>query len=500
MPDTIFGSNGRLFSIEDGASPARVAEYHKRARAGAVSWGQGSLTPIRLPSDTQYGEFETVAIQRGGADLPSWNIEVMMDDAASAWLKLVRKGCSFDVHLNVGTCQNPRDFNGGWTFRRILEDAFPSSYDTNDMMVFDADADAPVLETIPISGEQIYDVKQIRPAEQAGDQATDEIVGIVVADAISCGACGAPSDGCSVVLAVTSGVTGSPGLPTEVLFTVDGGATWSETAVTSMALADLANDIASIGDYIVVTTASTDALHYALLADILTGTETWASITTGLDASGGPNKITTANPTASWISAEAGRIYFTADPTAGVTEQADGTLTSEDLAGIHALDEDNVVAVGASNVVLVTANGGATWTLVTGPAVGVALNTVWMRTSLEWLIGDAAGNLWYTVNAGTTWVAKTFPQSGSGQIRHIVFATKSVGYMAHDIATGPAGRILRTLDGGNSWYRLPEETSVTFPANDRVTALAACGYADPNVVYGGGLGDDGSDGFIVKVA
>lgn len=499
MPDPILGSNGRLFIIEDGASPSRAAEYYQYARAGAGSWGQGGLTPIRVPSDTQYGQFTTVAIQRGAADLPSWSIEVRMQEQASDWLKLVRKGCPFDVHLNVGSCQNPRDFNGGWTFRRILEEAYPSSYDFTDMGAFDADQDNPISETLPLSGTEMYDVKQIRPAEQAGDEATDEVVGITVADAISCGACGAPSDGCSVVLAVTSGVTGSPGLPTEVLYTQDGGATWSATNITSMGLGDIASDIASIGDYIVVTSNGADQWHYALLANILLGTETWTAVATGLDASGSPLKITTANPTNSWINGDGGRIYFMSDPTSGVTEQADGTLTAENQLAIDALDEDNVVSVGANNSVLVTANGGATWTLVTGPAVGVALNAIAVRSALEWLVGDAAGNLWYTVNAGSTWTAKAFPGSGGGVIRDIEFATKSVGYMSHDTAAN-LGRILRTLDGGSTWYVLPEESGVTFPANDRINALAACGYADPNVVYGGGLGDDAADGFIVKVA
>ncbi|KKL12512.1 hypothetical protein LCGC14_2534990, partial [marine sediment metagenome] len=70
-------------------------------------------------------------------------------------------------------------------------------------------------------------------------------------------------------------------------------------------------------------------------------------------------------------------------------------------------------------------------------------------------------------------------------------------YLAHS-AAGPAGRILRTIDGGYSWYVLPESTGV-MPANDFVTSLASVAEC-PNVVYGGGLGDTPPDGFLGKGA
>ena len=62
--------------------------------------------------------------------------------------------------------------------------------------------------------------------------------------------------------------------------------------------------------------------------------------------------------------------------------------------------------------------------------------------------------------------------------------------------TTPAGRILRTIDGGHSWYVTPEGNT-TIPANDRVNMLAPC-EADVNIVFGGGLGDGAADGFLVK--
>ncbi len=76
-----------------------------------------------------------------------------------------------------------------------------------------------------------------------------------------------------------------------------------------------------------------------------------------------------------------------------------------------------------------------------------------------------------------------------------MFATDSVAYLAHDTAV-PAGRILRSYDGGYSWQIVPERAGATLPANDQVNALVACRY-DVNFVVGVGLADDGADGYAV---
>jgi photosystem II stability/assembly factor-like uncharacterized protein len=118
-----------------------------------------------------------------------------------------------------------------------------------------------------------------------------------------------------------------------------------------------------------------------------------------------------------------------------------------------------------------------------------------MASKSTWFIGNAGGALWYTEDAGVNWVRKDFPGSGTGEVRDIKFATNSVGFMAHD-STAPLGRILRTINGGQSWTVEPLST-LSIPANDRINALAVS-IEDPNVVYAGGLADDAVDGIIIK--
>jgi hypothetical protein len=83
-------------------------------------------------------------------------------------------------------------------------------------------------------------------------------------------------------------------------------------------------------------------------------------------------------------------------------------------------------------------------------------------------------------------------------VRHIVFSSPSVGYLAHS-TTAPAGRILRTINGGFSWYVLPEASGFSIPANDYVAKLAPC-ENEVNLIYGGGLAGNETDGFLVKAS
>ena len=59
-------------------------------------------------------------------------------------------------------------------------------------------------------------------------------------------------------------------------------------------------------------------------------------------------------------------------------------------------------------------------------------------------------------------------------------------------------RIFRTIDGGESWYELPEGTTGQLPAADRINSLAVC--QDVNYVWGGGLEDGSAAGLLARAA
>lgn len=498
MPGTIMKTgNSRVWLAPDGSGPSYTYRYLGRARADSIDFNLGNITPVREPSRDRYGQYEVIDTIRGAPDLPQMSIEQYLQPVVSEFLRIANKGCAVDLQIHFGDCQRPDDFRE-WTIVRVLEEAQPQTFSTGPQGAMQPDDEATVLETLNLAARRLYDIKQIRPEEQAAAQVTDHIVDVVICDSATCGECGIASDGCQVVLTIQGPTTGSPGLPAEVVYTQDGGATFGETSITTLALAEAPSGAACVGSFLVIASNDSGSLHIARIADILAGTETWTEVTTGFEVGGEPNAIYSAGAGMTWVVGDGGHIYFTGNVEQDVTVQQSGGITAQNLTAIHGMDEREIVAVGESNVVLSTRNGGATWTLIVGPAVGVNLTTVWMREPRQWFVGTAGGQLWYTQDGGTNWTEVTFSGSGAGVVRDVEFASRNVGYMAHDTAT-PAGRILRTIDGGQSWYVLPEEQGQSIPANDEITAIAVC-REDVNLVWGGGIADNATDGFLVKFA
>lgn len=496
-PNLQKNSQTRLFLIEDRANPASRPLYQALARALGLSWPQGGITPIRIPDPGQYGRYVTVDKIKAPQELPTISIEAHMQRQLSELLRLVRKGCDLDIQIHAGLCEDPRDFNQGWEKVYVLEGASATSYDTGELGNLDG-TEAIVEQTVPLTGLDWYEIKRILGSELAAAEVVQEVVGITICDSVQCGSCGIPSNGCEKFFAVTKNTGGSPGLGAQVLFSADGGATWGSTVVTTLGASNDPSGLACVGPYLVVISNEGTNLHYAPLVDILNGTETWTAVATGFVAAKGPNAIFSMASVFNWIVGDGGYIYFSSDITSGVDVQTAGSQSVQNLAAIHGFDELNLVAVGASNTVLFTEDGGATWASVAGPAPGVALTSVFVKSQSVWFIGTAGGKLFYTRDSGANWTEKGFPGSGAGQVRDIKFATPTVGFMAHSTAT-PSGRILRTIDGGFSWYVTPEQAGLSIPANDYISHLAACGE-DVNMVIGGGLADNAADGIIVKVA
>lgn len=497
MPQNAFtNSYSRVWFQDGGPGPSRTREYNGNWKAGAVSWDRGDLTVIREPDPNAYNKFIRVGRFRGEPGDPELSIMARYPFQRSALMKAARADCEHSVQLHIGKCANPQDFPRGWEKVLILEQAAITNYSTDDLGAMDPSELAPVNEDVSFVGTDLYEVTRLNFQEQATALVTREILSVYVCDSQQCGICGVSSDGCQVVLALEGAISASPGQAPTLLYTDDGGATWSETAITTLAASEEGTVVLCIGAYTVVLSADSESLHYAETALILAGTATWTEVATGFVTAKGPLAAWSLGASETWIVGEGGYVYKAIDPASGVEVINAGNTTAQDLNDVHAYDSLNVVAVGAANVVINTQNGGETFQLITGPAVGVVLNTVWMLGPLTWLVGTAGGKLFYTIDGGSTWTEKTFSGSGAGQVRDIVFTTPSVGYMAHSTAT-PAGRIFRTIDGGYSWYLLPEGTG-SIPTNDYVGSLAVCN--DPNIVFGGGLAGNAVDGFLVKAA
>ncbi len=491
-------SRSRVWIIEDRAAPNHPTSYYGRARAQGLASPAGDTTPVYEPDPFRYGEFGLIEQVRGAPGLGTTTLEAIMDIATlSRWLQLKRKGCPVDIQIHLGLCKNPDDFNGGFETAFILEDSRITAWNSSEIGALNQGQDAAVNEMIPISFAEMYQLKgSLRLTNLAPTEVAREVLDVDICDRVSCGICGATSDGCQKVFAITVSAGGSPGLPADVLYSSDGGTTIGETNITTLAVNEDPSDAACIGAYYVVVSHASDSLHYADQSDILDGIESWTENAAGIVAAGSPLAIFSISPSRSWVVGDGGYVYFYEDITGTPVVQSSGNVTAENLNAIHGASESDLVAVGDNNAVIYTEDGGDTWTAVTGPVVGVALNTVWVFSSLRWLVGTAGGELWYTEDQGVSWTEIAFPGSGAGVVYDLDFPTDSVGFMSHSTAT-PAGRILRSIDGGHTWVVQP--TVGTGVANDQYNAVVGC-PDEPNIAFAGGLADNGTDGVLVKAS
>ncbi len=496
-PQVQQNDGSRVWTILNGAGPSRAPIYEGLARAQTPEDPRGDVTAIYLPDPESYGRFKVIGIVKGERGLPSLGVQWWYTtDGRSVHDRLVKNGCPSDIHVHMGTCQDPQDFDLGWKKILVLRAGQPTSWTTSgDIGALMPEDRSSVIEEIPFTGQEIFHIYPLTFQQQAAVNIVQEIIDVEICDGVSCGLCSPTSDGCQTVFALTLTNAGSPGLPPELIFSTDGGGVWTERSVTTLAVNEDGNALACIGGNLVIISEDSESLHYAPISDILISSEVWTEVATGFVATNGPLAIWSGAPRNTWIVGENGYVYFTADPTSGVTVQSPGDITTEDLNCVHGFDINNVFAVGANNALLLSRNG-TTWTSIVGPNVGVALTACWMSGPNLWWVGDAGGQLWYTDDGGATWTEKLHPGSGTGQIDAIAFSNDTVGYLARRNAT-PNGFLLRTINGGNSWYVLPEAVGQTLPASDRLNAIAAC-TDDVNTVYTGGLGDAGTDGILIK--
>jgi photosystem II stability/assembly factor-like uncharacterized protein len=398
------------------------------------------------------------------------------------------------VQLHTGTCQNPSIFNE-FDKALILEDAYLTNYSTEDLGALASGDNAAINESSDISAALAYEVVPISTTSRTPTLVVNEIVDAVLCDSVSCGggACEDESTGCNKVYGITTGASGSPATIPDIVYTLDGGATWFVHDIEGVTSPPGA--IECLGDYVFLTVNVPNEIAYALKSDLDGHTDpTWTLVTTGFVTSAEPNDAWSTGQYA-FIVGDNGYVYGTSNPTEGVTVLDAGAATAFNLYSVHGLSETFAVAGGDNGALIFTLDGAAWSASPTSPVgIGVRINTVWVKSELNWIVGCSNGRMYYTLNQGVSWIEKAFAGSGSGSVTDVVFPTKSVGYLAHT-TTAPHGRLFRTIDGGYSWKLMPEKTG-TLPANDRIDALAYC-QSDANVVFGVGLADDGADGFIV---
>ena len=180
-----------------------------------------------------------------------------------------------------------------------------------------------------------------------------------------------------------------------------------------------------------------------------------------------------------------GYVYLSTD--GGVTWVAlhSGTLTVNPINAVFFKDEFTGVAVADNDDLILTNDGGASWTLVNPGSTGNLVSLTY--NGLYWWVGSDTGELFYSID-GQTWTERTaWAGQGSGSVTAIDFKNKFIGLMTHNIATD--GYLLMTIDGGYNWSRL------VVPSNNGFNDVFMC---DSDLAYVAGLSSANAD-LILKV-
>lgn len=486
-------SDSRVWLLRGGASPAASPEFLDCAALSSdPEWGQGDLTREECPDPSKYGGFIVYDEIPGEQDNPKMGIKMRYSRDLAPLLELTRSGCGFDIQLLIGRCASPEDYNG-WDKILNFIGARVTNWAAEKISTMNRADNGSTNEMIDISGRDLYEIVRLNfGASLAAAVVVRELTGLDVCNAVSGDECDEPCPNpCQVVLAVQlgDGVDASP----SVIYTGDGGVTFAAEDVTTMASTDTPSDIKCAGNFVVVLDNTGNSYHYTTLESLLAGTPTWTEVTTGFVATKLPNEGFYIGGVL-YIVGNGGYIYKVSGIGSAATVLDAGNATVQNLVDVWALDTHNIIAVGASNAVVVTDDGGLNWALVVGPSVGTALTAVCMLDERTWLVSTAT-TLYSTLNAGVTWSTEALPVAMTAitDIQH----EDGVVYLS-GVSDG-GGVILRNPAGGtgeqNAWQVLPEGVGA-IPTNQRINKIATC-HGNHNLVYGAGLGAV-ADGFMVR--
>lgn len=148
------------------------------------------------------------------------------------------------------------------------------------------------------------------------------------------------------------------------------------------------------------------------------------------------------------IVGERGHILVSRD--AGLSWSQADVPTRATLTGVILTGEDRGFAVGHDAVILRTADGGDSWTVVfSAPDEERPLLDVWFENPAHGIAVGAYGYFLETRDGGTTWQTRHIAAQDS-HLNHIAAAPPARLYVA-----GERGALYRSDDAGRTWRQLP---------------------------------------------
>lgn len=490
--------NSRIWYVEGGVHPTRPPQF---LALGKVSTDPtktiGEETKISAPDPENFNRDIQVGTVPGESSRATFSIGARYTVQKDILMGWKNKGCRVDVFVLSGKCGNPQDFTEGgekWTY---YPDGKISKHSLENMGAWGRDENNPSNSMVDMTSADYWELGYMRQEQIGSAEAVREIYTIDVYPGNDCEDC---PDKYTKVILTMAGASATPGTQPSLLYSSDSGETFAAQTISTLFSNEVIADLQFVGGNIVLISPTSNSIHWTSVEELYEGINTWSEVISGFVAGKTPNKIFSADVRHTWIVGVGGYIYFAQNIKTGVIVQDAGVVTTQTLNCVHGVDARNVMAVGNSNAVLFTKNGGLTWESVTGPAVGINLSSCWMWDENTWFVGEGAGGtgkLWLTTNAGKTWTSVGLPSTAYNRIDKIKFVSEAEGFMA--VRTAGQGFVLRTITAGNEWVVLPEGKNGVPLDNTYLSDIAvAAPYS--NLCYAAGLNNAGTGGVAYRFA
>lgn len=230
---------------------------------------------------------------------------------------------------------------------------------------------------------------------------------------------------------------------------------------------------------VIVARGTTDPANPAEVGITDDGGVTWLNVNVGAinaQYAMGPNALLCVDYYNVWLVTSGGYIYKSEDGGLTWTGKYSGAPISANLFAIDFIDERNGYAVGATNAILHTIDGGDIWSTVSGPAGEAAitvLSVAMVAVNRLW-IGMNDGKLFYSHNSGTDWFQRNFTTASGGSIPAMDWYNIMVGVMIYN-TSAPVGSVWLTINGGYDWQEISTSLS-----NAGLNDIA---LVDPTLMY-----------------
>lgn len=499
-PTILLQGDVSLFTLQRD-DPADIPLYSSLWRVDGITEPLGDLTPIRLPSPTQYGKFVTVATTRAAPDLGELTLGEQARNNLKSLSEKMKTLCNYAFILKYGNCGRPDQLTD-WKSLLIADYIQATEIDYGTQMQFEASERVEFTTTTNFLA--IERVLPLTLAAEGESVVVGTVLDVIYADALSCGSCAPYSSGCTAKYALTVINPSSVGLSGQIVFTLDG-TTYNTEDINSLAGGN-GTALIAIGPYLVVSQQTTARHHWALKSDVdlSPNTYNWTAVNTGYDTGGGRCMVTDGNQRL-FIGAASGNAYATDDVTAGVTTILDDASIATGNFNAIAYAPGCLLMVGDTGKILLSVNPdddiqNIAFSVITAPSAlsAVHITACAIRTPSNFEIGAANGTMYYTKNGGVSWTQRGLPsQSSWTYIQDITYSPDFplVGAMAVSAAT--AGAILRTFDGGHTWWNSAPAIKQLTTAPEKYNAVALCGT---NAIFAGGKKASSTDGILAEAS